>query len=827
MRRRWPAVFGVVFAGVLGAGLSCGEPEGPHGGVAELQGTFLFSRHPAAVTKLVNASHNRPEGRLRAPSRFALTARFAQHETKAKSVTWKTLAPIGGVWLAEHRGKRPSGMSIFHHGKALEYAKHDAGPNTWWTDGDTLYVRLEPDVSPAASDFECAFPRAAAHSRMLNDATDPRNGKKFALRSQAMGDDERRGIYLPAPSAITYKVDVASSSAIRGRVHLLPPGIGEGLVSDGASLTLSVRSVDGTERTKTLEVNPGDSLDLELVLEGIEGPSEVTFTTDPGEDRVFDYLFVEEPSLEPAEPGHGRRVVLVFLDTVRYDHLSIADHHRDTTPALAAFAKDAAVFTEARTVAAWTLPSARAAYTGRQPEHWPQAKTLPAILGEHGFVSSHIATNGFTAAEYEMHRGFSEHLMRFLEPADALTTRAVRMLEEHKSDDYLMVVQYMDAHLPYLEPPSHATLWAAAKPPPSLGKRPKAITLNTLQRLPNTRGARAEALPYLKARYDQNLRFIDDQLVRLFAELDENDVVVVFADHGEEFLDHGYWEHGQSLHEEIVHVPLVMRGPGIGAGRFDSPSSLIDIVPSVLDALGIDSGEELDGESLLPVTRSDPEAVEAFSHRSIALGRTLYFGDHWGVISERKKWITTEGRERLYDLDRDPTERVDLAGSEDLDVYPALLAEALGGQVEEVWLLQGPGRHKFITPGEVEVEVTHPDGFAASWRPSAISAVVNEPRLKDGKLKLRVRAKGKVIREVYLMGQPGSTPEGLTLTVTIDGETHTATATAAAGNVLVEAGSEKRRYRIVRARTPVFTDGTLDTYSEAMTGALQELGYLE
>ncbi|TNE92306.1 MAG: hypothetical protein EP330_02265 [Deltaproteobacteria bacterium] len=805
-------------------GLRCAGSEAPPPPVEPGQ-TILLARQPEALFDLQLAGHNRPEGLLRAPNRFTVDTELIEASRDDKAVTWVTPMPVGGVWLSEHRGKRPNGMQLFYFGEELVYAKHNLGAKSWWTDGDKLFVRLGLDVAPDPKQLQVTFARAAAHSRMLNDATDPRNGKEFALRMQPMGDDHRHGLLLPAPSRATFRVDLPAGSAVRSRVHILPPGVRQGFASDGATLTVEV-SVGKDVRTTELPLTPDEPAELDLDLGELSGTATVRFLTAPGETAVYDYVFLEEPAIEPAHRARGRKVVMVFLDTVRADHTSIGGSRRDTTPALRRFSEKAAVFTDARTVAAWTLPSARSAFTGRQPEHWGSAPTLMELLAADGFRSAFIATNGFTAAEYEMDRGFSEHILRFLEPADELTDRAIGLLEEHADEDYMLVVQYMDAHLPYREPDSHLTLWAAAEPPPQLGRNPRHITLNTLRAMPDDPKVYDEARDYLLERYDQNLRFIDDQLERLFAVLHEDDVVVVFADHGEEFLEHGYWEHGHSLFEEIVHVPMVVSGPGIAAGRVDSPTSLVDLAPTVLDSLGIDVAVPFDGQSLVAATHKQPEALEELAERPIAMGRTLYFGDEWGVVYGGKKWLTSEGTESLYDLAADPTEQSDLAKDHDLGAWPELLAAGLGGEVGEAWLLIGPGDDKMIVPGEVGVRVTHPKGLTAAWRPAHIFPVT-DASVKDGVFALDVLAGRMTAREVYLLGQEGASPEGLELSVTARGETWKGTVAENAGNVLVEVGPPDLRYRLVRARAPLFRNGTLDAYSPLMSDALKELGYLK
>jgi len=178
----------------------------------------------------------------------------------------------------------------------------------------------------------------------------------------------------------------------------------------------------------------------------------------------------------------------------------------------------------------------------------------------------------------------------------------------------------------------------------------------------------------LRDLYDAGIRQLDDQLVGFFRFLDQQGIakqtlVVVTSDHGEELLDHGDVLHGRSLHEELVHVPLIMSGPGVPAGlRVSGAASHVDIVPTALALLGIAIPPDLDGRDLSPALRAPsrwesnrPVFAEADLwmameegnfRRSVRMGRFKLHYDH------------LTGSKTVFDLEKGPAESNDVSQDE-------------------------------------------------------------------------------------------------------------------------------------------------------------------
>jgi arylsulfatase A-like enzyme len=159
------------------------------------------------------------------------------------------------------------------------------------------------------------------------------------------------------------------------------------------------------------------------------------------------------------------------------------------------------------------------------------------------------------------------------------------------------------------------------------------------------------------AGYDGEIRYMDAQLGRLFTALREWKVdpfLVVTADHGEALGDHGYYfAHGQGLTEDQIRVPLILRGPGVPAGvRSRTPVAHVDNVPTVLARAGVAIPPDLPGRDLL--------ALAAEERALLAQA----FPDEWAVVTAGSKLLVWPDRTSLYDLERDPAEARDIAGTE-------------------------------------------------------------------------------------------------------------------------------------------------------------------
>jgi hypothetical protein len=185
--------------------------------------------------------------------------------------------------------------------------------------------------------------------------------------------------------------------------------------------------------------------------------------------------------------------------------------------------------------------------------------------------------------------------------------------------------------------------------------------------------------------------------------------VVLFSDHGEEFWEHGGFEHGHSFYEELLRVPMVVRSPHIPAGRIDTPVSLLDLTPTILELAGLPH-EVRQGHSLVDVAWGEP--TPEILERPHGFGRPLYGPEGWGVLDDGKKWVRRGRTESLFDLTSDPEEHKDLIHPDVGSKYAERLSESLDRPVVQVW------RIKLYAKGEqraVTWRVSHPEGLDKIW----------------------------------------------------------------------------------------------------------------
>lgn len=416
-------------------------------------------------------------------------------------------------------------------------------------------------------------------------------------------------------------------------------------------------------------------------------------------------------------PEGAPNVLLLVLDTVRALELSGYGYPRPTSPQLDALARDGVRFDRAVATAPWTLPTHASLFTGRFQRDlsvsWNVAlDTVPPTLAEH-FGAMGYATGGFvanlrfTTRDYGLGRGFevysdyavswsqlagSTMLGRWLviawnaaanqyvvpgrKDATAVVDEFLAWQSTGKARPFFAFLNLFDAHEPYAPDAPYDLRFALEEPPT------RALEVGR-------RHSPAE-LQGLRDAYDGAIASLDAQIGRLLAELEargvlDNTIVVVTADHGEEFAEHGHVSHGNGLHFPALHVPLFVVWPKGGVPRgavVSSPVSLVDVAATITDLAGIGEQSPLPGASLAPLWRGD-----SLAHRSPVFSELYWVqnqpdwypiagGDMRSLVLGRFHFISGPGeQEELYDIHADPLEQVDLLERPELADTLQLLRE--------------------------------------------------------------------------------------------------------------------------------------------------------
>ncbi|HEX7185101.1 MAG TPA: sulfatase [Thermoanaerobaculia bacterium] len=436
-----------------------------------------------------------------------------------------------------------------------------------------------------------------------------------------------------------------------------------------------------------------------------------------------------DPSAGPRKAHAVRRVILLSVDTLRADALSVYGGE-SRTPSLDRLAGDSVVFQRAYSPASWTLPSMASVMTGVSPQVHQALRTrsrvpdrlltLAEVLRRDGYRTAALVSSTVLGSAANLTQGFDEY-RSFPAPwlgrsfgAAVLTARAkafrpdeapppdmaeaaIDWLRAHRGDDFFLWVHLFDPHGPYGPPRRYLD---GRRPPPGgkwrfEGWDEEAIRAGTWVPNPGERD-------WIRRLYQGEVRWADDFAGRIVDELKrlgiyEDALVVVLSDHGEEFWEHGSYGHGHTLYDEILRVPLLLKLPRSSrTGRVDSPVSTASVAPTLLDLCGLPfpTGHPSAG-SLASILQGRAPA----SAPLLALGLNRY-EDRQSVRFGSFKYVRWEmsGREELYDLTRDSGEQHDLAANDPSGIAEGrrLLAafEAKSRKARQILRLGGPEEAK-------------------------------------------------------------------------------------------------------------------------------------
>ncbi len=384
---------------------------------------------------------------------------------------------------------------------------------------------------------------------------------------------------------------------------------------------------------------------------------------------------------EAASAGKRYNVLWYVVDSLRPDHLSFYGYPQETSPVLASLATESLVFTNAYSQSSTTALSMPSMLTGRAPGSltWMRG-TFPALDTSQESIAHRLRVDGYHTALVinrwvqsklpSLGRGFQRVMVAPKRAswasgdyASSNITRAIFEARQHHQP-FFIVAHIDDVHHPYKAARGHAV-------PAFEGKNETLVNYD--------RGI---------ARFDQTLAGVLAHLKNLH--LYDNTVVIVTADHGEEFDEHGGTIHSRSCYDEVVHVPLVLHIPGVEAQQVNDRVALVDIVPTLLDLLGKRSDPPpLDGQSLLvPVEARQqllPERPLFCSIFQILRGRPNFFTR--SVRDGRFTFVedAMAARHELYDVHNDPSEQHNLATrpehAAEIQRFRGLLRSSLTGNL--------------------------------------------------------------------------------------------------------------------------------------------------
>lgn len=396
-------------------------------------------------------------------------------------------------------------------------------------------------------------------------------------------------------------------------------------------------------------------------------------------------------------------VILVSFDALQAAHVGSLGYSRNVTPTIDAMAKEGFSFTQDISVASWTVPASMTWFTGVYPsEHGltnkfsvfnppnnvlsnlkklsPDLVTLAEVLKENGYVTGGFTGNAGVGGFFGYGQGFDRYFFekgKFGSMGVSIP-KAMEWLQENKGNKFFMFLHGYDCHgqsIPeggfdyrFVDKGYDKKFTGSAKEQEDLreeGLEKRSVTL------------RDEDVKFWRAIYDEKIQRTDAMFKGFLAELKkmglmDKTIFVLTSDHGTEFHEHKRFDHGFSLYDELIHVPLVIKLPKVKAGKVitDQVSS-IDIMPTILDLLDVKLSDkikkQLHGASLVPALKGKPVAKDVYSetdYRQYTYKRSVITKDGWKFI------YTLENKSReLYNLKKDPKELKNLIELEPKRAY--------------------------------------------------------------------------------------------------------------------------------------------------------------
>lgn len=409
------------------------------------------------------------------------------------------------------------------------------------------------------------------------------------------------------------------------------------------------------------------------------------------------------PTFDYADKAGSLNVILISMDALRYDRTGLGGG--TITPNLDALQKESVAFSDTTAAAPWTVPSHMAIFTGLWPTRHGVTNKLAPNTNQDDLVFARLADDiptfsekmvgaGFNAVaftggagvsgKFGYNRGFTSYLDdKTFAGMDYSGPAAEAWLRENKAkpdaSHFFMFFHGYDVHgqHPLIDQTPRAAV------PTYTGKMDGSIEEQAKLREaglaeiknpgdPANGDISPEDTAFLLAVYDAKVREADARLGKFVATLKElglydTSIIVLLADHGEEFMEHDYLDHGATLCQHQLHVPLSFRFPnGEGAQLVQTPVRTIDAFPTVFDALGLPPIPDVDGQSLIPLIRGEkvdlPVRAES-DYRLFVRLRAARVGDKKVILDLQ------DGQKTLFDVAADPQETNDLSVADPRTTY--------------------------------------------------------------------------------------------------------------------------------------------------------------
>jgi arylsulfatase A-like enzyme len=505
--------------------------------------------------------------------------------------------------------------------------------------------------------------------RLMDIAHQNRSSSPAELVSVELDNERRHAIRGAPPFTFSYELVLPQNSSLWFSLNRVAPGGG------GGELNYSINLADGSGSRRLFDARLGTAhsgwqnaaIDLARYAgKKVNIEFEVTSADNNagGGQAYWGDLYLAGS----APPASRPNIFVILLDTLRADHLQCYGYHRSTSPNIDSLAREGVRFENAYSSAPWTDPSILSLFTALYPSDvWtpkPHREQITELLPSSVDTMAEIlAANGYFTIAATDHPGINAkrfgqgfdtygHLFAGLgpytewreTPSDIVLDRLQKLVAKRTGLPVFFYVHLIYPHTPFEPPPPYDDYFGRGTFAISQAKTPAVVNM-----------------------YDGEIRFADRVLGDFLADLRraglvDDSIIVFLSDHGEAFWEHGLFEHGNSLYNELLHVPLIIRAPGrLPAGKTVAPLvGTVDVMPTILALAGIDYPGEFRGQSLVPFITGQANSPERmtyseFPHSRMVRGRAIQ------SRSEKLIVPNTGGPLEYYDLQTDPRETNSLA----------------------------------------------------------------------------------------------------------------------------------------------------------------------
>jgi arylsulfatase A-like enzyme len=379
--------------------------------------------------------------------------------------------------------------------------------------------------------------------------------------------------------------------------------------------------------------------------------------------------------LKRGSQSRKMNVLFILVDTLRYDAVSLR-----VMPNLFEWMDEGIVFTETQSASPWTKPSVTSILTGIYPDRHGQNEVesslpeaipyLPAVLKDNGYNTYAFQTNAYLRPGVGFERGFDHYDYEFQLVAGEINRAILDFIDaEGFKKPYFTYIHYMDPHLYYYYRPGFISGYDPESDERKIGRMNRGHILELLNE--GDPPLTEQEKRWLLTLYIGEVRYWDMNFAYLMKGLQDrgllkNTLIVIVSDHGEEFFEHGGFEHGHSFYNEVIHIPFMIRIPGFnGIDTVETAIPTVDIMPTLLDLLDLDVPSDLDGGTIFTASSYPSESAwEKYDAGDIISTHALYEGYEGSLLSNGLKLIIRDDNSfELYDTAKDPYELNNIAGS--------------------------------------------------------------------------------------------------------------------------------------------------------------------